>query len=278
MEPAAVRLSDGKVGTAQVQRVGDLVRRAVGPGAPAVHRLLDRLADAGLPVPRPVTLGPDVEELTFVDGITPTLPWPAWMASDELLVSAARLLRTLHDATAALVAELDGPWWAWVGAGEEPAEVIRHGDPWPPNLVVDPDDRTRAVAWIDWDLAQPGRRIDDVAAFAKHWIPLMSDDRARAHGWPVIPDRAHRLDLLADAYGLTAEQCDDLPGAVARFARTTAASHRAWAAAGHPTFQVMVARGIPDAIEADSTWTTTHWDLGTFPCGFRKETFRDPTG
>jgi hypothetical protein len=185
------------------------------------------------------------------------------MASDELLVSAAALLRRLHDATVPLVGELDGPWWTWVDDEPVDAEVIRHGDPWPPNLVVDADDLTAAVAWIDWDLAQPGRRIDDVAAFAKHWVPLMSDERARAHGWPSIPDRTARLELIADAYGLDAAQRAELPAAVGRFARVTAASHRAWAAQGHPTFQVMVARGIPDAIEADGRWATA-WFSGDF--------------
>jgi hypothetical protein len=260
---SGVRLSDGKVPTAHVERFGDIVRRASGPGAAAVHRLLAQLANVGVPAPLPRLLDGTHEELSFVEGVTPTLPWPAWIASDELLVSAAALLRRLHDATAPLVGEFDGPWWTWVDDETVHAEVIRHGDPWPPNLVVDADDLTTAIAWIDWDLAQPGRRIDDVAAFAKHWVPLMSDERARAHGWPSIPDRARRLHLLSDAYGLSAEQRLGLPAAVARFAHVTAASHRAWAAQGHPTFQVMVARGIPDAIEADGAWART-WFSGDF--------------
>jgi aminoglycoside phosphotransferase (APT) family kinase protein len=235
-----------------------------------VHRLLAHLADAGLPVPRPLALGEGVEELTFIDGVTPTLPWPAWMASEELLVDAVRLLRRLHDATEPLVHQLEGPWWTWVDdeptpAEPTPAEVIRHGDPWPPNLVVHPDDPTTAVAWIDWDLAQPGRRIDDVAAFAKHWVPLMSDQRATAHGWREVTHRDRRLALVADAYGLSPAQRAELPEAIARFARTTAASHRVWAAQGHPTFQVMVARGIPDAIEADGAWALAA--LPSPPCG-----------
>jgi Phosphotransferase enzyme family len=260
-----IRLSDGKVGTAHVERQGDIVRRATGPGAAAVHRLLGHLTDAGLPVPRPISLGEGIEELSFIEGVTPTLPWPAWIASDELMVDAVRLLRRLHDATAPLVERLDGPWWTWVDDEPVTAEVICHGDPWPPNLVVDPDDRTCAVAWIDWDLAQPGRRIDDVAAFAKHWVPLMSDERARAHGWPSVPDRLRRLTSLCDAYGLDDTARTELPDAIARFARVTAASHRSWAAQGHPTFQVMVARGIPDAIEADGGWARTA--LPSPPCG-----------
>jgi hypothetical protein len=247
------RLSDGKVGTAEVERTSEGVRRSAGPGAPAVHRLLHALAAVDLPVPVPVRLdhATGVEVLTFVEGRTPTLPWPAWIADEELLTDAARLLRRLHDATVPLVDRLDGPWWRWDGA-ENSAEVIRHGDPWPPNLVVRDG---RAVAWIDWDLAQPGRRIDDVAAFAKHWAPMMSDERALGHGWPEVPDRVRRLRLLADAYGLDATGRAHLVDAIIEFGHVTARSHRAWAADGRRPFAVMVARGISEAIERDAMWT-----------------------
>lgn len=256
-DAAPRRLSDGKVGTADVVLHSDGVHRSAGPGAASVHRLLAALDAAGHEVPRPVSLdrAAGTEVLTWIDGTTPTLPWPAWIADDELLADACRLLRRLHDSTASLVDELRGPWWSWVHDVEPVAEVIRHGDPWPPNLVVRDG---RAVAWIDWDLAQPGRRIDDVAAFAKHWVPVMSDARALAHGWPSVPDRARRLRVVADAYGLDAADRHELPDAIVEFGRVTAASHRRWAADGHRTFAVMVARGITDAIDDDATWAAEH--------------------
>jgi hypothetical protein len=252
-------LSDGKVGTAGVVLFDGVVSRAAGPGAASVHRLLSVLNDAGFVVPRPIELIDDArfERLTFVDGTTPTLPWPGWMADEALLTSAVQMLRRLHDQTAHLMSNEPGwiglPWWRWVASdgSERPVEVIRHGDPWPPNLVVDGG---QAVAWIDWDFAQPGSRLDDLGAFAKHWAPLMSDERAEAHGWQPVPDRQRRLRLIADAYDHPSVSPTSLVRAAIDFARSTAISHRRWASEGQRPFAVMAARGITAAIEADGTW------------------------
>jgi hypothetical protein len=250
-------LSDGKVGTAGVVRMGDRVRRLAGPGARSVHELLTKLASSALEVPRPVLLGEGIEELTFIHGVTPRLTWSAWMQTDEVLADVAASLRTLHDLTRPLMATINGPWWRWEGADTSVVDVIRHGDPWPANIVF----RDGNVAgWIDFDLAQPGRAIDDVAALAKHWVPLMSDDRARAHGWQLPLDRAGRLRLLCDAYGLDAHGRAVVVDAAIDFASVTARSHRMWAAAGQPSFGVMVARGVTDAIEGDGAWLATERD------------------
>jgi hypothetical protein len=124
--------------------------------------------------------------------------------------------------------------------------------------VVRDDDLTQPVAWIDWDFAQPGLRIDDVAAFAKHWAPLMSDERALSHGWHVVPDRPGRLRMLADAYGLDDDGRTALVDAAIRFASVTGAAHRRWAAAGMRPFAVMLARGLTEMIEADGEWLAAH--------------------
>jgi Phosphotransferase enzyme family len=254
-------LSDGKVGTAGVVRIGNMVRRRPGPGAVSIHRLLSLMTSTTLEFPKPLLLGDSVEDLTFVPGDTARLTWDSWMQTDDVLVSVASSLRALHDLTRPFAETIDGPWWRWErpdGELFEPREafdVIRHGDPWPANIVF----RNGAVVgWIDFDLAQPGRAIDDVAALAKHWVPLMSDARAQAHGWLLPVDRARRLRLLADAYGLDASSRAELLDAAIDFAITTAISHRRWAAAGQPSFSVMVARGVTDAIEADGRWLAAH--------------------
>jgi hypothetical protein len=254
-------LSDGKVSTAGVVRIGDRVRRRPGPGAVSIHRLLSELSPTGLDIPRPLRLGEGVEELTFVPGETPRLTWSPWMQTDEVLADVAESLRSLHDSTRSLVGVIDGPWWCWDhdhdAASAVAPEVICHGDPWPANIVFR---NGKVGGWIDFDLAQPGRAIDDVAALAKHWVPLMSDERAGAHGWRLPLDRNARLALLADAYGLDSAQRSLLIDGAIAFAATTARSHRRWAAAGQHSFSVMVARGVTDAIEADGRWLSAHRD------------------
>ncbi|MEU8136458.1 phosphotransferase family protein [Streptodolium elevatio] len=67
----------------------------------------------------------------------------------------ARLVREFHDLTAGTAL-----------AGEH--EVVCHNDLSPRNTVYRPvSGSRRPVAFIDWDLAAPGARIDDVAPFGE---------------------------------------------------------------------------------------------------------------
>ena len=71
-----------------------------------------------------------------------------------------------------------------------------HNDLAPKNTVYRPvDGALRPVAFIDWDLAAPGRRIHDVAHVCWQYLdlgPSVTD----------IEDAARRMRLIADAYGL----------------------------------------------------------------------------
>jgi hypothetical protein len=63
------------------------------------------------------------EMLGFIHGDVPAYPMPDWVWGDQTLVSSARLLRRLHDATVGC--DPSGPWRSPV---HEPAEVICHND------------------------------------------------------------------------------------------------------------------------------------------------------
>ena len=58
----------------------------------------------------------------------------------------------------------------------------------------------------DWDLAGPGRLIEDFAYAAWHFTPLHPELMGDGSGGPAVADRPRRLRLLADAYGLTAAE------------------------------------------------------------------------
>lgn len=109
-----------------VLRLGDTVLRASGDWSPAVHRLLSHLNSAGVPgVPEPRGSIEDGREvLTFLDGLVPSYPMPAWVWSEAVLESSARFLRRIHDATEGL--DLSGPWRS---PAREPGEVICHNEP-----------------------------------------------------------------------------------------------------------------------------------------------------
>jgi Phosphotransferase enzyme family len=167
------RLTDGVV------RVGNTVRRPTGLHSPFVHGLLCHLEAVGFDG-APRLLGVDGrgrEVLSFLDGWVP--PNLAYFP-DETLVAAARLLRHFHDATAGT--EL---------AGEH--EVVCHNDPSPCNYVFVGG---RPVAFIDFDHAAPGARVNDIAYAGWLWTLSADDDG------PPVPEQARRLRLMAESYGL----------------------------------------------------------------------------
>ena len=61
-----------------------------------------------------------------------------------------------------------------------------------------------AVGLLDFDFAAPGRPVYDLAQFARMCVPIDDDTRVR-FGWSDA-DLPGRLRLVADAYGLDAEE------------------------------------------------------------------------
>lgn len=181
-----------------VVRVDGTVRRPQTRASPAVHALLRHLEDQGFDG-APRYLGEDEqgrEVLSYVEGDVPTLPFPAWATSDEVLVGVVDLLRRYHRA----VAGFDPAGRVW-GSEVPPAYrggLVGHNDLSPDNVVLRDG---RAVALIDFDLASPGSALWDLALLVRLWVPLRDPDD--------VPDaragRAlERLRLAADAYGLPA--------------------------------------------------------------------------
>jgi aminoglycoside phosphotransferase len=167
---------------------GTVVHRPTGAWTPAVHALLDYLAEIGLDgVPRVVgTDDQGREVLTYLPGQAIEVNTEA--ASDALLVGAARWLRRFHDAVRGFDPGVRA--WRQLTAGLEPGQLICHNDPGAYNWVVEDD---RFVGMIDWDQAGPGHPLDDLAFLCWTGIPLFRE----------IPttDAAARVALAAAAYG-----------------------------------------------------------------------------
>jgi len=191
-----------------VVRVGNTVRRPRGAWSDAVASYLhhlERVGFEGSPRHHGVDAqGRDV--LDFVDGVVPGQPvTEEWAATDEVLAGVARLLRRLHDASAAFVPP---PGAVWFGADvrvdlpadvppEPPADVVSHFDVTPQNVVFRDGE---PVALIDFDLTRPGSRLRDVVNTAMWWVQLFAPgDRDPAFAGADVPAR---LALFVDAYGL----------------------------------------------------------------------------
>jgi Ser/Thr protein kinase RdoA (MazF antagonist) len=207
VSPAEIALTGGRT-TAGVVKIGDTVRRPIGPHSPFVHRLLQHLESKGFAgAPRFRSIDSSGREiLSFIPGEVPPELGPY---SDGQLAAAARLLRALHDA--ASDCDLRGD-----------REIVCHGDISPCNCVF-----VNAVptAFIDFDTAHPGDRREDVGYGAWLWVDMGDDD--------LPPDvQGARLARFVDGYGFPrAEALPAVLDAQAELAaRAVAPAHvRAWA-------------------------------------------------
>lgn len=166
---------------ADVVLVGDTVRRTPPANAEFVAAVLHHLEPTGL---APRYLGVDEQGRQVLGHLDGRVPWreredPAYF-SDVALTRLGELIRTLHDACAGTELAVD-------------AETVCHRDLSPKNTVYrDSDAGPLPVAFLDWDLAAPGRRIEDVAFAGWHWAELGGDADPTELG--------RRCRLLCDAY------------------------------------------------------------------------------
>jgi len=203
---AEIPLAGGDV-TEGVVRVGDTVRRPVGPHSPLVHALLSHLESIGFEgAPRFLGIdGAGREVLSYVDGEVAGRPRPPWIADEARLASVGRLVRAYDDAAASFIPPPDAaPGWQPADpSGVPPApvyppELIGHVDITPENVVFRDG---RAFALIDFDLARPATRADEMFNAILWWAPLADPRDAD----PLLRgvDVPGRVRILADAYGLS---------------------------------------------------------------------------
>jgi len=171
-----------------VEHVGRTVRRPVGPWTPAVHEFLGYLAAEGLRgVPTVEGIDGSSEILTYVPGRS--VPLDREIVLDNVLVEAVTWLRDFHDISEGFRPAEARQWRR--GVQELTADqIICHNDPGTYNWIIEGG---HFAAMVDWDMAAPGQRIDDLAFLAWTALPL---DRACDED-----DVLRRLDLLVDAYG-----------------------------------------------------------------------------
>ena len=199
-----IPLQGGIANAGAVVRSGNHVLRPSSRHTESVHTLLEAVRASGFHgVPRPIRIEPDGRErLEFIEGEVPVPPYPAWSQADEVLTSISALLRSFHDALAASYPKLSDLEWSDELADVKSGDVICHNDVCLENVVFRDG---FAVALLDFEFAAPGRRAWDVAALARLCVPI-DDPKSRARiGWDV-DDGPGRLRLVADSYGLDADQ------------------------------------------------------------------------
>lgn len=231
-------------------RIGETVHRRAGPWTPSVHALLRYLEGKGFAAPH--VLGMDTqgrEVLGFLAGEAHAgspIPVPDHVMEDGRLVEAARLLRRYHEIVAGFRPAPDARWRL---VAPTASEIICHNDWSPWNALLR---NGQIEVMLDWDLAGPGTCLWDVANAAYACAPLFEARKS----WP-IADRARRLSLFLDAYGL-ADRSQVLPTMrgrlvhVARFIESEAGS-------GDPGMAGLVRQGVVTSmLEHDVPYLDEH--------------------
>jgi aminoglycoside phosphotransferase (APT) family kinase protein len=172
-----------------------------------VQALLRHLGEVGFTgSPRVIGSAGDEHVVTYIEG---TFVHPhAW--SDEGVWQVGKLLRDLHTATATFRLPPDAVWERWWMHNDGPESVITHCDAGPWHIVARDG---LPVGLIDWELAGPAHRLDEVAATAWWNAQLHDDDVAERQNLPDAEARARQLAMFLDGYELPV---DDREGLVTR--------------------------------------------------------------
>lgn len=182
----------------RVIKDGGTVVRDTGAWSPFVHALLRYLTAAGFSEsPVVLEVGENQERLSFINGEVGHYPLKPYMQTDAMLVEVAQFLRRFHDLTQHFVIPPDAVFQQVFNS--QTHEVICHNDFAPYNCVFKDG---HLVGLIDFDVASPGTRLWDIAYAVYRYAPLTNPGHTRDCGWQPVPDRATRLRLFCDAYGL----------------------------------------------------------------------------
>jgi hypothetical protein len=248
--------------TEGVVRVGDTVRRPLGPHSPLVHALLTHLQSVGFEG-APRFLGIDRagrEVLSYVEGEVAGRPRPPWIADEGRLASVGRLVRAYDDAAASFIpppgalpdTQSAGPPGA-PPAPRYPPELIGHVDITPENVVFRDG---RAYALIDFDLAKPATRVDEMFNAMVWWAPL-ADPRDVD---PLLQgvDVPRRARILADAYGLSAVERERVTEVAVMRTRRSWHLMKERAETHGGGWQRMWDEGVGDVIKRREAWLDRH--------------------
>lgn len=220
----------GNVSTGVV-RVGDTVRRPVGPWTDAVDALLAHLREVGFTgAPRP--LGRDDRGRQVLEYVPGELGDATGTYPVAELASIGAFLADLHRATAGFVPPPGASWQRLIPP--DGAELICHHDVAPWNLVR----AARGWVLIDWDGAGPGTRGWELA-YAAQSMAGMRPERP-------VAESAARLRAFVDGYGLPDAERPALAALLGR---------RAWA------MSELLRRGARDGVQP---WARIHAEDGAY--------------
>jgi hypothetical protein len=166
-----MELIGGRAGS--IFKKGKTVERPTNPWTKNVHKFLKFINTQEKDfVPEPISISEEKEIVSFLPGDAVHYPIPPTFWTDEILISAAKLLRKLHDLGSEYINKVDGTE-IWMIKIVQPIETMCHGDFAPYNVTLQND---LATGIIDFDSVHPGPRIRDIGYAIYRWAPLTSSE------------------------------------------------------------------------------------------------------
>lgn len=239
-------------------KVGDTVHRQAGLWTATIHNLLNFLNNNGFKyAPKPMGLDEKGREiLEYLPGEAAVRPWPQHLLEDDGLCQAARMLREYHDIVRKFVPP-DSAEWRIGNVPYKLGQVIRHGDLGPWNTLWQ---EGKITGLIDWDFAEPGEAIADLAQMAYYFVPLRGEKGWQEAGFKNRPDFQHRLKLLCEAYGDFSE--DDVLCALESWLKEELRRVREFGAQNKEPWRSFLRRGDDKEILQDLEWLKMQTGLG----------------
>ncbi|KXF81933.1 phosphotransferase [Enterovibrio coralii] len=245
-------LQGGREGA--IFRSEDKVYRPAGAWSHSVHQLLAHLVNEGFDR-APKSFGFDDngnEILSYVKGDVYNYPLKDQIASDEALISASKLLREYHDASASFLAHPAFHEMAWMFSKREPAEVMCHGDYAPYNVTLEGN---QTIGLFDFDLVHPAPRLWDIAYAVYCWAPFKTNE------YDALGDltaQTERAKLFCDGYGLSNSEREKLVATVIERVQFLVDFMHAEANKGNAAFIANIADGHHLAYVADIEYLQTN--------------------
>ncbi|WP_086347553.1 phosphotransferase enzyme family protein [Candidatus Enterococcus clewellii] len=228
----------------KIFKQADTVVRPTNRWTKNVHTFLHYLKNKKIAfVPTPISLMEQEEVVSFMPGKVYNEPLPASFFTDELIVSAAQLLRDFHEAGSDYVDRLTGTE-EWMLAVTEKPEVMCHGDFAPYNVTVNDG---KAVGMFDFDTLHPGSRIEDIAYAVYRWVPFYDGNQSTEKA----QNTWRRFRLFIDAYGLEASEKEQLPAAMVKRLDQLIAFMKREAEKGNSDFRRNIEEGHLDKYRID---------------------------
>lgn len=252
-------LNDGETGQGSVnsvKRFGDSVVRPLGPWSSAVHGLLNHLNAVGFRY-APKVLSADHEQktetLSYIDGEAAMRPWPPCLLGDDGIKEIALMLREYHNVVADYVPE-SGAVWRVPDVHWKEGMIVRHADLGPWNMIWMASD---LVGLIDWDMAEPGYPIEDVAQVAWYCLPLRTPERCSDAGVESALLNK-RLSVLCQTYDVDA---DLVLNALVQLQKKEIERTIQLGQAGVNPWQFFMQRGDVADINEDMSWLLETYEI-----------------